>query len=137
MTTFHKIKDYLEKHPKQYELLRYVVAGPSTVLSMVISYGMEFLLAARPELDGGLFTVGDRLHQRCHRPAGDDRQRRQLGDRRSLRLLDQPEDGVSGEGRHRRFRAAGAGRVWRAGRCFALFEEGMASSSKLIGVSNV
>ena len=58
--------------------------------------------------------MGDRLHQRRHRPAGDDRQRRQLGDRRAVRLLDQPEDGVSGEGRHRRFRAAGAGRV-RAG----------------------
>ena len=51
---FHKIKDYLEKHPKQYELLRYVVAGGlTTVLSMVISYGMEFLLAARPERTAG------------------------------------------------------------------------------------
>ena len=38
---FHKIKDYLEKHPKQYELLRYLIAGGlTTVLSMVISYGM-------------------------------------------------------------------------------------------------
>ena len=51
---FHKIKDYLEKHPKQYELLRYVVAGGlTTVLSMVISYGMEFLLATRPERTAG------------------------------------------------------------------------------------
>ena len=51
---FHKIKDYLEKHPKQYELLRYVAAGGlTTVLSMVISYGMEFLLAARPERTAG------------------------------------------------------------------------------------
>ena len=51
---FHKIKDYLEKHPKQYELLRYLIAGGlTTVLSMVISYGMEFLLAARPERTAG------------------------------------------------------------------------------------
>ena len=51
---FHKIKDYLEKHPKQYELLRYLIAGGlTTVLSIVISYGMEFLLAARPERTAG------------------------------------------------------------------------------------
>ena len=51
---FHKIKEYLEKHPKQYELLRYLIAGGlTTVLSMVISYGMEFLLAARPERTAG------------------------------------------------------------------------------------
>ena len=30
---FHKIKDYLEKHPKQYELLRYLIAGGLTAVT--------------------------------------------------------------------------------------------------------
>ena len=48
-----KIKNYLETHQKQYELLRYLIAGGlTTVLSMVISYGVCFLLADRPPMEG-------------------------------------------------------------------------------------
>ena len=48
-----KIKNYLETHEKQYELIRYVFAGGlTTVLSMVVSYGMCFLLADRAPLGG-------------------------------------------------------------------------------------
>ena len=50
-----KIKDYLNSHPKQAELLRYLIAGGlTTVLSMVISYGVCFLLADRPPMEGNL-----------------------------------------------------------------------------------
>ena len=50
-----KIKCYLESHPKLYELLRYVIAGGlTTVLSMAISYGVEFLLAEKASNDNGL-----------------------------------------------------------------------------------
>ena len=49
------IKDYLDGHPKQYELLRYVVAGGlTTVLSMLISYGCCFALAPKTPVTGGL-----------------------------------------------------------------------------------
>lgn len=48
-----KIKNYLETHQKQYELLRYLIAGGlTTVLSMIISYGVCFLLADRPPMEG-------------------------------------------------------------------------------------
>lgn len=48
-----KIKAYLESHQKEYELLRYLIAGGlTTVLSMVISYGVCFLLADRPPMEG-------------------------------------------------------------------------------------
>ena len=48
-----KIRHYLETHEKQYELLRYLIAGGlTTVLSMLISYGVQFLLAARPPMSG-------------------------------------------------------------------------------------
>ena len=48
-----KIKNYLETHQKQYELLRYLFAGGvTTVLSMVVSYGVCFLLADRPPMEG-------------------------------------------------------------------------------------
>lgn len=50
-----KIKNYLETHERQYELIRYVFAGGlTTVLSMVVSYGMCFLLADRAPLEGNL-----------------------------------------------------------------------------------
>lgn len=50
---FQKIKSYLESHQKQYELLRYLIAGGlTTVLSMIISYGVCFLLADRPPMEG-------------------------------------------------------------------------------------
>ena len=50
-----KIKHYLETHEKQYELVRYVFAGGlTTVLSMVVSYGVCFLLADRAPLEGSL-----------------------------------------------------------------------------------
>ena len=50
-----KIKNYLETHQKQYELLRYLIAGGlTTVLSMVVSYGMCFLLADRQPLEGSV-----------------------------------------------------------------------------------
>lgn len=54
-TMIAKCKAWLESHPKEYELLRYLVAGGlTTVLSMVISYGVEFLLADRPPMDGSM-----------------------------------------------------------------------------------
>ncbi|MBQ7867695.1 MAG: GtrA family protein [Clostridia bacterium] len=50
-----KIRNYLETHQKQYELLRYLIAGGlTTVLSMVVSYGMCFLLADRQPLEGSV-----------------------------------------------------------------------------------
>ena len=48
-----KIKNYLETHQKEYELLRYLIAGGlTTVLSMIISYGVCFILADRPPMEG-------------------------------------------------------------------------------------
>ena len=48
-----KIKNYLETHEKQYELLRYLIAGGlTTALSMFISYGVCFILADRAPLEG-------------------------------------------------------------------------------------
>ena len=48
-----KIKNYLDTHQKQYELLRYLIAGGlTTVLSMIISYGVCFILADRPPMEG-------------------------------------------------------------------------------------
>ena len=49
----NKVKGWLESHPKEYELLRYLVAGGlTTALSMVISYGVCFVLADRPPMEG-------------------------------------------------------------------------------------
>ncbi|MBE5800878.1 MAG: GtrA family protein [Clostridiales bacterium] len=49
-----KIKDYLKTHPKQWELLRYLFAGGlTTLLSMVIHYGVCFLLAEKDAFAGG------------------------------------------------------------------------------------
>lgn len=48
-----KIKSWLERHQKEYELLRYLIAGGlTTLLSMLISYGVCFLLADRAALSG-------------------------------------------------------------------------------------
>ena len=50
-----KIKAYLESHQKEYELLRYLIAGGlTTVLSMLISYGVCFILADRAPMEGNL-----------------------------------------------------------------------------------
>ena len=50
-----KIKNYLETHQKQYELLRYLIAGGlTTALSLVISYGVCFILADRAPLEGNV-----------------------------------------------------------------------------------
>ena len=128
---FHKIKDYLEKHPKQYELLRYVVAGGlTTVLSMVISYGMEFLLAARPERTAGFLQwVIDCIN---------------VANAVSWviavlfafwinRKMVFQVKGGTGASVLRELGEFALGRVLS----FALFEEGMAYLLKLIGVSNV
>ena len=41
-----KIKAWLESHPREYELLRYLIAGGlTTLVSMVVSYGVCFVLA--------------------------------------------------------------------------------------------
>ena len=49
-----KIKTYLDTHPKQAELLRYLIAGGlTTLLSMVIHYGLCFLLAEKEAFAGG------------------------------------------------------------------------------------
>jgi len=48
-----KIKEYLDAHQKQYELLRYLIAGGlTTLLSMLISYGVCFIAADRAPLEG-------------------------------------------------------------------------------------
>ena len=50
-----KIKGYLQAHEKQYELLRYLIAGGlTTLLSMVIHYGCCFILAEKAPYGGGL-----------------------------------------------------------------------------------
>ena len=50
-----KIKNWLESHQKEYELLRYLIAGGlTTVLSMLISYGVCFILADRAPMEGNL-----------------------------------------------------------------------------------
>jgi len=60
-----KIKTWLESHPKEYELLRYLIAGGlTTLLSMVISYGVCFLLADRAPLEGNaLLWVIDSINR--------------------------------------------------------------------------
>lgn len=49
-----KLKGYLESHPKIYELIRYVIAGGlTTLLSLIISYGVSFILAEKaPQTEG-------------------------------------------------------------------------------------
>lgn len=50
-----KIKNWLEGHPKEYEILRYLFAGGlTTLVSMIVSYGVCFVLADRAPLEGGL-----------------------------------------------------------------------------------
>lgn len=49
-----KIKAYLDSHPKQAELIRYVIAGGlTTLLSMVIHYGLCFLMVEKDPFIGG------------------------------------------------------------------------------------
>jgi putative flippase GtrA len=51
---FKKIKAYLDSHQKQAELLRYLIAGGlTTLLSMVIHYGLCFLMVEKEPLAGG------------------------------------------------------------------------------------
>lgn len=51
----NKIKNYLETHQKQYELLRYLFAGGvTTVLSMLISYTGCFLMAPKTPVVGNI-----------------------------------------------------------------------------------
>ena len=60
-----KIKTWLESHPKEYELLRYLIAGGlTTLLSMLISYSVCFLLADRAPLEGNaLLWVIDSINR--------------------------------------------------------------------------
>jgi len=52
-----KIRAWLESHPKQYELVRYLFAGGlTTLVSMIVSYGVCFLLAERAPLQGGVIA---------------------------------------------------------------------------------
>lgn len=52
---FQKIRDYLNAHEKQYELLRYIFAGGlTTVISMIVHYAGCFLLAPRAPYSGQL-----------------------------------------------------------------------------------
>ena len=54
---FQKIKAYLDTHEKQYEMIRYIIAGGlTTVLSMVLHYGLCLLLADKAPYDGRLFA---------------------------------------------------------------------------------
>ena len=59
-----KIRVFLKNHPKEYELLRYLIAGGlTTVLSMVISYGVEFLLAPKTPVEGSMLRwVADTIN---------------------------------------------------------------------------
>lgn len=136
---FHKIKDYLEKHPKQYELLRYLIAGGlTTVLSMVISYGMEFLLAARPERTAGFLRwLIDCINAATAKQV-------MIANAVSWviavlfafwinRKMVFRVQGGTGASMLRELGEFALGRVLS----FALFEEGMAYLLKLIGVSNV
>ena len=133
---FHKIKDYLEKHPKQYELLRYLIAGGlTTVLSMVISYGMEFLLAARPERTAGFLQwVIDCINAATARQV-------MIANAVSWVIAVLFAFWIN---RKMVFQVKGASVLRELGEfalgrvlSFALFEEGMAYLLKLIGVSNV
>ena len=55
MNMIQKIKNWLESHQKEYELLRYLIAGGlTTLLSMAISYGVCFALADRAPLQGNV-----------------------------------------------------------------------------------
>ncbi len=50
-----KLRDYLNTHEKQYEMLRYVIAGGlTTVLSMVVHYGLCFVMADKAPYSGSL-----------------------------------------------------------------------------------
>lgn len=50
-----KLKNYLEAHQKQYELLRYLIAGGiTTLLSMFISYTGCFVLAPKTPMTGSV-----------------------------------------------------------------------------------
>ena len=131
---FHKIKDYLEKHPKQYELLRYLIAGGlTTVLSMVISYGMEFLLAARPERTAGFLQwVIDCINAATARQV-------MIANAVSWVIAVLFAFWINRKMVFQVKGGTGASVLRELGRVlsFALFEEGMAYLLKLIGVSNV
>lgn len=60
-----KFKEYMDTHPKQAELLRYLVAGGlTTLLSMVIHYGLCFLMADKEPLTGNLIAwVADTINK--------------------------------------------------------------------------
>ena len=50
-----KIRQYLNTHEKQYEMIRYLFAGGlTTLLSMVVHYGCCFLMAEKAPYDGNL-----------------------------------------------------------------------------------
>ena len=134
-----KIRDYLESHPKQYELLRYLVAGGlTTLLSMLISYGMEFALADKPEMTGGVF----RWLIDCINAATAPQQAAANAVSWVVAVLF-----AFWINRKMVFRVEGGGAasLWKElgefafGRVlsFLLFEEGMAYGLKLIGVENI
>ena len=133
-----KVKEYLHHHQKQYELIRYLIAGGlTTVLSMIISYGCCFILAPKTPLEGSwLSWIVHTINQATA----------------SQVML---SNGVSWViavvfafwiNRKMVFRVRGdEGGVWKElgqfalGRVlsFLLFEEGMALGLKALGVSNV
>ncbi len=50
-----KIRDYLNTHEKQYELLRYLIAGGlTTLLSMLIHYAGCFIMAPKEPMSGSV-----------------------------------------------------------------------------------
>ncbi|MEG0864711.1 MAG: GtrA family protein [Clostridia bacterium] len=52
-----KLKAYLQAHEKQYELLRYLIAGGlTTLLSMLVQYAGCFLLAQKEPLSGSVLA---------------------------------------------------------------------------------
>lgn len=60
-----RIREYLAAHEKQYEMLRYIIAGGlTTLLSMVIQYGMCFMLAPKEPMSGSAIKwVADTINR--------------------------------------------------------------------------
>lgn len=132
-----KIKAWLDSHQKQYELLRYLIAGGlTTLLSLLVSYGVCFALADRPPLQGSLpLWVMDCINRAT--PA-------QVSAANTVSWIVAVLFAFW-INRAMVFQASGSGRVltelvqFAGGRIlsFALFEQGLMLLLKNLGVSNI
>ena len=136
-----KIRKWLDEHEKLYELLRYLIAGGlTTVLSILLHYGMCFLLADRPAFAGSGFADRIRWAADC------------------VNLADAWESALASVvswvlsvlfaffiNRGMVFRAKGSGRVWTELAGFAggrvvsylVFELGLMELLKALGMKNI